>query len=193
MLYGVGEDGARDNKLLSVATSDLGREMRARGVTIENTLYELELEGRRSLVLPRQIQYRVGQGNVVSCSFLRFSRGTLVDIPLRFLDSEKNTYLRRGGYINRIVGTLKFYVDTFDIPEFIDVSVAEGTRNTVFRAEDVQVPEGLRLKPHKGPGVLAVIQGRSVQKLNLAAEPDSKTAGATSKGATSKGATSKAT
>ena len=166
MLYGVGEDGARARELLSVSNRELCKSMREHGVTIENTLFELDVEGRTSLVLPRQIQIRTGHEHVVSCSFLRFSRGTLVDIPVRFVDSEKNPYLRRGGYLHRVTtGFIKCHCDTLDIPSYINISVARGGRNHVIRLDDVVLPPGLRVKPPRGPGVIAVIKGRSLAAL----------------------------
>jgi len=164
VLYGIGEDGASDRQLLSVATRDLEKEMRTRGVTIENTLFELNVEGETHVVLPRQIQMRTGRSSaVVSVNFLRFHRGMLVDIPLRYVDADDNPYLRRGGFLHRVNnGYAKCYCDTFDIPTHLNVSIAKGGKDHVLRIDDIQLTEGLRLKPPRGPGVIAVIQGRTL-------------------------------
>jgi len=57
VLYGRREDGTvADPVLLHIEEADLAREVRLRGETLENTLYDLTINGETIRVLPRQLQ-----------------------------------------------------------------------------------------------------------------------------------------
>ena len=167
VVYGVGPDGSRERQLVHVCERELWRELRQRRGTIENTLYELEVAGGgggdsggapRTLVLPRQVQVRAASDDVMSVNFLRFTPGARVTIPLRYVDAPLNPLLKRGAYLHRVAHSLTVVCDTFDIPEYLDVSVAVGGKNHVFRAGEIAMPEGLRPASGAANRPLAVIK-----------------------------------
>ncbi|KAJ8600368.1 hypothetical protein CTAYLR_000703 [Chrysophaeum taylorii] len=158
VLYGVGEDGARDSRLLTVCRKDLMREIRAHQTSVENTLYDLELNGETSRVLMRQIQMRAASDYVVNVNFLRFSRGMVVQFPLKFVDEDSNVVLKRGGYLHREKHFVKCQVHTDDLPPVISFSIGQAPKNHVFRLHDLVLPDGLTLKAKRLDAPIAVIK-----------------------------------
>jgi len=160
VLYGVSEDGLeRERQMLTVSVNELRRHIRLKLECTENTLYELDVEGKRSLVLPRQIQIRTAQHNLLSVNFLRFHRGTVVQFPLRFVDGGENAYLKRTGFLYRVKDMVKCTCHTFDLPAYLDVSIKDGVRKTVYTYDDIRLPPGLELAKPSNDRVIAVIKG----------------------------------
>ena len=157
-VYGVGSDGRRDRVLGSVCARDLWRELRARRETVENTVYEVSVDGGApELALPRQVQLRAASDDVLSVNFLRFAPGARVTVPLRFVGASSNPLLKRGGYLHRVAHGLRCVCGGADIPSHVDVSVAAGGKNHVFRARDADLPPGLEFRGD-GDAPLAVIK-----------------------------------
>ena len=84
-----GGEAARPRRLVAVCEKALGRELRARRAAVENTVYELNIQGEAGteLVVPRQVQLRAATSDVLSANFLRFSPDLVLRVPLRFVDA----------------------------------------------------------------------------------------------------------
>ncbi|KAJ1449551.1 ribosomal protein L25/Gln-tRNA synthetase [Pelagophyceae sp. CCMP2097] len=152
VLYGVSDEGVFERKLLTISLRDIQREVRVHQSSIENTMFMLDVsDGTSELVLARQIQVKAASDTLLSCNFLRYSKGMIVQFPLKYVDTEKNSFLKRAGYLHRQMYYAKVKCFVPDLPKYLAISAAEGHKNHVFRMKHIQVPGGL-VAPwlHKG-------------------------------------------
>ena len=157
-----GGDAARPRRLVAVCEKALGRELRARRAAVENTVYELNIQGEAGteLVVPRQVQLRAATSDVLSANFLRFSPDLVLRVPLRFVDAGLNQTLRRGAYLHRVRHALGVRcADAAAVPEALEVSCAAGGKGHVYHGTDVALPPGVRLAaPAHAALALAVVK-----------------------------------
>ena len=156
-----GGEAARPRRLVAVCEKALGRELRARRAAVENTVYELNIQGEAGteLVVPRQVQLRAATSDVLSANFLRFSPDLVLRVPLRFVDAGLNQTLRRGAYLHRVRHALGVRcADAASVPEALEVSCAAGGKGYVYHGTDVALPPGVRLAtPAHAAHALAVV------------------------------------
>jgi large subunit ribosomal protein L25 len=147
-------------KLVTICGRALGRELREKRASVENTIYALRIAGggAEELVVPRQIQLRAATSDVLSANFLRFSPDLVLRVPLRFVDIDANQSLRRGAYLHRVRHSLDIVcADASLVPAALDVSCRG--KGKQFHGADVIVPEGVRLaKPAHRDWALAVVK-----------------------------------
>ena len=84
------------------------------------TIFELELDGRKERVLPRDYQLDVVTDRPVHVDFLRLTTGSRVRIgvPVHVANREASPGLKKGGTVNLVLHTVEVLAPADSIPEF---------------------------------------------------------------------------
>jgi large subunit ribosomal protein L25 len=90
------------------------------------TLVMLELNGKKTRVLPRAVQLDPVTDRPVHIDFLRLTPGGRVtlDIPVRFRGQENSPGLKRGGVVNIVRHEVALLCPVDDIPEYIEGDIS---------------------------------------------------------------------
>eukprot|EP01041_Mallomonas_annulata_P007967 gene7967-16309_t len=144
VVYGVDEDRNIVKFAITTPISEIRKELRIKGRSVENTLYNIVLDnGSTHLVTPRQIQLNPLTEEPFSVNFLKYWPGNTMKIPFQFLNEEMSVDLKRGCFL--------VYVNTFvecvcdgDIPQYINVDVSGIKKADVIRLSSVTLPPGVR-------------------------------------------------
>jgi large subunit ribosomal protein L25 len=110
------------------------------------TLYDLELDGAKHRVIPRDFQLDPVRDNPVHVDFMRLGEGAVirVAVPVRVLNAETAPGVKRGGTVNIVTHTIDVMVKPEEIPDHIEVDVAELEINYSKHLSDIQFPPGVK-------------------------------------------------
>jgi large subunit ribosomal protein L25 len=117
------------------------------------TLLTLDIAGRKTRVIPRDVQLDPVTDFPVHVDFLRLDAGATVrlNIPVRFKGQETSPGLKKGGVLNIVRHEIGLICPAETIPNTIDVDVSNLDINESIHIDSLTLP----------PGVRAVIRGRN--------------------------------
>ncbi|MFP4004767.1 MAG: 50S ribosomal protein L25/general stress protein Ctc, partial [Alphaproteobacteria bacterium] len=109
-----------------------------------NTLYMVNLDGKKTRVIPKDVQYHPVTDIPLHVDLLRLSKGarTDVEIPVNFLNEEESPGLVRGGVLNIVRHTIEISVPADAIPEQIEVDLTGLDIGDGVHISDIKLPEG---------------------------------------------------
>jgi len=106
--------------------------------------YEIKVGKKKATVLPRDLQLHPVSDAPMHIDFLRLGKGASVvmAVPVRVTGEEESAGLKRGGVINHTRHDIELSVPADNIPEFIEVSVANLDLGEAAKISDVTLPKG---------------------------------------------------
>jgi large subunit ribosomal protein L25 len=107
-----------------------------------STVIELDVSGKKSSTLIREIQRHPYKREVLHVDFLELVAGekVTVEIPIVYVGTPAG--VRDGGILEQIKHELTVEADPTTLPEHIEVDVSELTIGHTLYVRDVRVPEG---------------------------------------------------
>lgn len=137
------------------------------------TIYEIDVDGKKQRVIPRDFQLDPVKDLPVHVDFMRLGEGATVRVrvPIHVLNAEAAPGIKRGGTINLVTHTLDVRCPADAIPEAIDVDVSGLEINYSKHLSDITLPPNV--KPvSKGDVTLVTIVPPSgyAEELKAAAE-----------------------
>ena len=111
------------------------------------TLYELEVDGKKHRVIPRDFQLDALKDLPMHVDFLRVAEGAKirVHIPVHVLNSEQSPGVKRGGAVNVVTHSVEVECPADAIPELIDVDIAGLEISHSKHLNDVALPANVRV------------------------------------------------
>ena len=121
------------------------------------TIFELEMDGRKERVLPRDYQLDVVTDRPVHVDFLRLAAGSRVRIgvPVHVENREASPGLKKGGTVNLVRHAVEVLAPADNIPEAITIDLTGLDFADSVHVSDLKLPEGCRLVPSRSD--LAVV------------------------------------
>ena len=110
------------------------------------SIFELEIEGRKERVLPRDYQLDVVTDRPVHVDFLRLAPGSTVriGIPVHVVNREASPGLKKGGAVNLVLHTVEVMAPADAIPESITIDLADLDFHDSVHLSAIKLPEGCR-------------------------------------------------
>lgn len=110
------------------------------------TLYDIDIDGKKHRVIPRDYQLDPVKDYPIHVDFMRLAEGQLirVNVPIHVTGSEVSPGVKRGGAVNIVAHTLPVRCPPDRIPQAIDVDVSELEINNSVHLSDVKLPEGVK-------------------------------------------------
>jgi large subunit ribosomal protein L25 len=110
------------------------------------SIFELDIDGRKERVLPRDYQLDVVTDKPVHVDFLRLRAGSRVRIgvPVHVSNREASPGLKRGGTVNLVAHTLELVAPADAIPEAITIDLTGFDFHDAVHIQDLKLPEGCR-------------------------------------------------
>src|SRR5262249_46127903 len=111
------------------------------------TIYDIELDGKKHRVIPRDYQLDPVKDAPMHGDFMRLGEGATirVNIPVHVLGAEASPGVKRGGAVNIVLHTIAVRVQADKIPEAIDVDVSDLEINHSRHLGEIKLPEGLEV------------------------------------------------
>ncbi len=111
------------------------------------TLYEIDVEGKKHRVIPRDFQLDALKDLPMHVDFLRVAQGAKirVNIPVHVLNTEQSPGVKRGGSVNVVNHSVELECPAESIPDSIDVDIAGLEISHSKHLNEVQLPSGVRV------------------------------------------------
>ena len=108
------------------------------------TIFELDVEGAKTRVIPRDYQLDVIKDTPLHVDFLRLKAGSRlkVEVPVHFSNMDICPGLKRGGSINIVLHTVEMMVPADNIPDGITADVGKMDFNESLHISAIALPEG---------------------------------------------------
>ena len=121
------------------------------------SVFELEMDGRKERVLPRDYQLDVVSDRPVHVDFLRLAAGSRVRIgvPVHVENREASPGLKKGGTVNLVRHTVEVLAPADTIPEAITIDLTGLDFADSVHLSDLKLPEGC--KPVSAKADLAIV------------------------------------
>ena len=110
------------------------------------TIFDIEVEGRKERVIPRDYQLDVVKDTPLHVDFLRLKPGSSlrVDVPVHFVNHEASPGLKRGGTLNVVRHAVEMRVPADNIPDSITADVTGLDFNDSLHISAITLPEGCK-------------------------------------------------
>ena len=111
------------------------------------TLYELDVDGAKHRVIPRDFQLDAIKDLPMHVDFLRVAEGATirVNIPVHVLNSDQSPGVKRGGAVNIVTHTVEVSCPADAIPEAINVDIAGLEINHSKHLTEIALPANVRV------------------------------------------------
>jgi large subunit ribosomal protein L25 len=110
------------------------------------TIYDIELEGKKHRVIPRDFHLDPVRDFPIHVDFMRLGEGATirVSVPLHVVNGETSPGVKRGGTVNIVTHTLDLECLAENIPQYIEVDVGALEINYSLHISDVKLPAGVK-------------------------------------------------
>ena len=106
---------------------------------------ELEIDGKKEKVLPRDVAYHVVSEEPIHIDFMRVISGKkiILEIPVKFTNHPDSPGLKRGGVLNIVRRTVELKCPAENIPSDITVDLVGTDIGTSIKISSVKLPENV--------------------------------------------------
>ena len=119
ILYG----GKNPNEKISIAKKDLKNFIQ--NESFLSTVFEIDLNGKKEKVLPRDVAYHVTTNEPIHLDLMRIVSGTkiVIEIPVKFINNNDSPGLKRGGVLNIVRRKVELKCPSEKIPENLTIDL----------------------------------------------------------------------
>jgi large subunit ribosomal protein L25 len=159
VLYG----GPRGAVPIEVKAADV--KMALRSGKFVSHMVELNHQGERQPVIPRDIQFHPVSDEPIHIDLYRVEENSVIsiDVVVRFKNHDQSPGLKRGGALNIVRHTVKLKVKANAIPEEIVVDLAGKDIGDSIHISQITLPEGAKPVIQGRDFTIATITGRKAE------------------------------
>ncbi|HXG80153.1 MAG TPA: 50S ribosomal protein L25/general stress protein Ctc [Methyloceanibacter sp.] len=132
----------------------------------QSTIFLLDVEGKKTRVIPRAVQLDPVRDFPIHVDFLRLSKDALVtvEVPVRFLNEAASPGLKRGGVLNIVRHEIPVRCPADAIPDHFEVDLTGLEIGDSVHISAIKLPEGVRPTITDRDFTVATIVGRSAEE-----------------------------
>src|ERR1700743_3077735 len=131
---------------LSISVED--RELRQRILAgrFLTTIYDIDLEGKKHRVIPRDLHLNPVRDFPRHVDFMRLGEGapSRISVPLHVQRAESSPGVKRGGTVNIVTHTIDLECGVENIPQYLEADVGELEIGHSLHLSNIKLPTGVR-------------------------------------------------
>ncbi len=106
---------------------------------------ELDIEGKKEKVLPRDVSFHVVSEEPIHIDFMRVVAGKkiILEIPVKFINHSDSPGLKRGGVLNIVRRAVELKCPAENIPSDITIDLKGSDIGTSLKISSVKLPENV--------------------------------------------------
>lgn len=122
-----------------------------------------EIDGGKEQVLPRELQRDPVRGRYLHLDLLRFDpkKKITLSVPITITGEEASPGVKEGGMLQLTRGEVEVLCLASNIPEELQVSVAEAKMGDNVRFSDLTLPEGVELTDEEDRTIASIVSVRA--------------------------------
>jgi len=131
---------------LTISVDDAELRQRILAGRFLTTIYDIDLEGNKHRVIPRDFQLDPVRDFPLHVDFMRLGEGATirVSVPLHILNAESAPGVKRGGTVNIVTHTIDLECSVDNIPQYIDADVSGLEISYSLHLSDIKLPPGVK-------------------------------------------------
>jgi len=139
ILYG----GKNQNLNISVSKKEISNIINSE--TFLSKVLELDIDGKKEKVIPRDVAYHVVSEEPMHIDFMRIVSGkkVILEIPVKFINHPDSPGLKRGGVLNIVRRKVELKCPAESIPNEIIVDLTGTDIGTSIKISSVKLPENV--------------------------------------------------
>ncbi|HCN46960.1 MAG TPA: 50S ribosomal protein L25 [Pseudomonas sp.] len=104
---------------------------------------ELNVDGAKQNVIVKAMQRHPSKGIILHADFVRVVAGQKLTavVPVHFVNEEAP--VKKGGEISHTINEIEVSCEAKDLPEFINVDLADAEIGTIIHLSDLKAPKGV--------------------------------------------------
>ena len=110
------------------------------------TIYDIELEGKKHRVIPRDFHLDPVRDFPIHVDFMRLGEGATIriSVPLHVVKSEGSPGIKRGGTVNIVTHALELECSIDNIPQYIEADASSLEIGHSLHLTDIKLPAGVK-------------------------------------------------
>jgi large subunit ribosomal protein L25 len=138
-----------------------------------STVIDLDVDGAKTRVIPREVQVDPVSGKLVHVDFQRVGAGARirVNVPVRFVNEALSPGLKRGGVLNIVRHDVEVTCPAEAIPEFFEFSLAGLEIGRSLHISAITLPQGVAPTIKDRDFTVATIGGHKVEEEGVPGAP----------------------
>ena len=139
ILYG----GKDKNQNISISKKEISNIINSE--TFLSKVLELDIDGKKEKVIPRDVAYHVVSEEPMHIDFMRIVSGKkiILEIPVKFINHPDSPGLKRGGVLNIVRRKVELKCPAESIPDEIVVDLTGTDIGTSIKISSVKLPENV--------------------------------------------------
>ena len=139
ILYG----GKNPNQNISISKKEISSIINSE--TFLSKVLEIEIDGKKEKVIPRDVSYHVVSEEPIHIDFMRIVSGKkiVLEIPVKFINHPDSPGLKRGGVLNIVRRKVELRCPAENIPDEIVVDLNGTDIGTSIKISSVKLPENV--------------------------------------------------
>ena len=134
--------------------------------TFLSKVLEIEIDGKKEKVIPRDVAFNVVSGEPIHIDFMRIVSGKkiILEIPVKFINHPDSPGLKRGGVLNIVRRKVELKCPAEKIPDEIVVDLAGTDIGTSIKISSVKLEESVTPTISDRDFVIATVASPTVIK-----------------------------
>ena len=139
ILYG----GKNPNQKISIQKKDIKNIINSE--TFLSKVLEIEIEGKKEKVLPRDVAYHVVSEEPIHIDFMRVVAGKkiMIEVPVNFINQPESPGLKKGGVLNIVRRKVELRCPAENIPDDLIIDLTGTDIGTSIKISAVKLPENV--------------------------------------------------
>src|SRR5438309_2705873 len=110
------------------------------------TIYDIDLEGKKHRVIPRDFHLDPVRDFPLHVDFMRLGEGATirVSVPLRMMGGEAAPGVKRGGTVNIVTHAIELECSVDNIPQYVEADVSGLEISHSLHLSDIKLPAGVK-------------------------------------------------
>lgn len=162
--------------------------------TFTSHILDIEIDGRKERVIPRDVQREPVRDFLIHVDFLRLGKNAslTVEVPVHFVNHEASPGMKAGGVLNIVSHEIELSCPADSIPEAIEIDLTGYEMGSSIHISAVKLPAGVKPTTTDRDFTVATIAAPAAVVSAEASAPAAAAAPAAAKGAAAPAAAAKA-
>jgi large subunit ribosomal protein L25 len=131
---------------LAISVDDADLRQRILAGRFLTTIYDIDLEGKKHRVIPRDFHLDPVRDFPIHVDFMRLGEGATIriSVPLHIQRADASPGVKRGGTVNIVTHTLDLECSVDNIPQYIDADVSTLEIGHSLHLSDITLPASVK-------------------------------------------------
>ena len=131
---------------VTISVDDTELRLRIQAGRFLTTIYDIDLEGKKHRVIPRDFHLDPVRDFPLHVDFMRLGEGATirVSVPLHIQNAEAAPGVKRGGTVNIVTHTIDLECSVDNIPQYVEADVSALEISHSLHLSDIKLPAGVK-------------------------------------------------